>query len=79
MEKTKLTVRVPRELYEAAKQYAAEHNTTLTRLVSAYLRQLSIQDDALGDAPVVQRLSGTLSPEASIEDCGHYLAQKHGS
>ncbi|MGD8625716.1 MAG: DUF6364 family protein [Anaerolineae bacterium] len=78
MEKTKLTVRVPRELHEAAKQYAAEHNTTLTRLVSAYLHQLSVQDDALADAPVVRRLAGTLSPEASIEDYRHYLAEKHG-
>jgi len=79
MEKIKLTVRVPRELHEAAKQYAAEHNTTLTRLVSAYLRQLSVQDDALADAPVVRRLSGTLSPEASLEDYDHYLVEKHGS
>ena len=40
MEQTKLTVRVPRKLLEGAKQYAAENNTTLTRLVSEYLRQL---------------------------------------
>jgi hypothetical protein len=78
MEKTKLTVRVPRDFLDGAKRYANEHDTTLTRLVSEFLRQLSIQDDPLADAPVVQRLSGTLSPDASIEDYHKYLDEKHG-
>ncbi len=52
--------------------------TTLTRLVSEFLRQLSIQDDPLADAPVVRRLSGTLSPEASIDDYRKYLEEKYG-
>ena len=78
MEKTKLTVRVPRDLLEEAKRYASEHDTTLTRLVSEFLRQLSIQDNPLADAPVVRRLSGTLSPEASIDDYRKYLEKKHG-
>jgi hypothetical protein len=78
MEKTKLTVRVPRDLLEGAKRYANEHDTTLTRLVSEFLRQLSLKDDPLADAPVVRRLSGSLSPEASIEDYRHYLEKKYG-
>ena len=78
MERTKMTVRVPRDLLEGAKRYASEHDTTLTRLVSEFLRQLSIQDDSLADAPVVRRLSGTLSPDAAIEDYGKYLEEKHG-
>ena len=52
MEKTKLTVRVPRDLLEEAKRYAKAHNTSLTRLVSAYLELLSSQDDPLVDAPL---------------------------
>lgn len=78
MEKTKLTVRVPRDLLEGAKRYASQHETTLTRLVSEFLRQLSIQDDPLADAPVVRRLSGILPPEASVEDYHRYLEKKHG-
>jgi hypothetical protein len=78
MDKTKMTVRVPRDLLEGAKRYASEHDTTLTRLVSEFLRQLSSQDDSLADAPVVRRLSGTLSPDASIEDYREYLEQKYG-
>jgi hypothetical protein len=77
MEKTKLTVRVPRDLLEDAKRYANEHNTTLTRLVSEFFRQLSLEKDPLANAPVVRRLSGTLAPDASIEDYREYLEEKH--
>lgn len=77
MEKTKLTVRVPRDLLEDAKRYANEHDTTLTRLVSEFFRQLSLEKDPLANAPVVRRLSGTLAPEASIEDYREYLEEKH--
>ena len=78
MEKTKLTVRVPRDLLDGAKRYANEHDTTLTRLVSEFLYQFSIQDDPLADAPVVRRLSGSLSPDASIDEYHKYLGKKYG-
>ena len=60
MQQTKLTIRVHKELLEGAKRYARAHNTTLTRLVSAYLRQLGAQEGLLANAPIVQRLSGVL-------------------
>jgi DNA-binding IclR family transcriptional regulator len=77
MEKTKLTVWVPRDLLDGAKRYADQHNTTLTRLASEFLRQLGTQGDLLADAPVVRGLSGTLSPDASIDDCRKYLEEKY--
>lgn len=77
MERTKLTIRLRRDLLEEAKQYANEHNTTLTRLVSEYLRQLSARDDPLADAPIVRRLSGTLSQDASVDDYREYLEGKY--
>jgi hypothetical protein len=79
VEKTKLTVRVPQDLLEGAKRYAHEHNTTLTRLVSEYLRQLGAQADPLANAPIVRRLSGTLSPDASSEQYHEHLEEKYGS
>jgi hypothetical protein len=45
MEKTQLTVQLPRDLPEGAQRYANKRDTTLTRLVSECLRQLSIQED----------------------------------
>jgi hypothetical protein len=77
MERTKLTIRVPRDLLEGAKRYASEHNTTMTRLVSEYLRRLTTQDDAIADAPIVQRLSGTLPQQASVDDYRQHLEEKY--
>lgn len=78
MEKTKLTIRIPRELLEEAKRYAEENNTTLTKLVSEYLRRLAASDDPLAGAPVVRRLSGILSEDASANDYRQHLERKYG-
>jgi replication fork clamp-binding protein CrfC len=78
MERTKLTIRLSRQLVEGAKRYAKEHHTTLTKLVSEYLRQLSLRGDPLADAPTVRRLSGILSQDASVEDYHKYLEEKYG-
>jgi hypothetical protein len=79
MERTKLTVRVPSEVLEGAKRYARDNRTTLTRLVSEYLRQLTVPNDPLADAPIVRRLSGTLSQDVSVEDYREYLERKYGA
>ncbi|HLE50698.1 MAG TPA: DUF6364 family protein [Anaerolineales bacterium] len=78
MKKAKLTVRVPRQLLNHAKQYASANNTTLTRLVSEYLRQLVDRSDALIDAPIVRRLSGVLPKEATVTEFHEYLGRKYG-
>ncbi|OGO27111.1 MAG: hypothetical protein A2W33_07010 [Chloroflexi bacterium RBG_16_52_11] len=78
MEETKLTVRVPKVWLEDAKEYARQHNTTLTRLVGEYLRQFSGKPDFLEDAPIVRRLSGILSQDVNIEDYRKYLEEKYG-
>jgi len=79
MNETKMTVRVPRDLLESAKRYARQHDTTLTRLISNYLRRLSNQDDLLTEAPIVQHLSGSLSQDVSEADYQSYLEGKYGS
>jgi hypothetical protein len=78
MEQTKLTVRLPRDLVEGAKRYAADHDTTLTRLVSEYFRQLGVEDHPLADAPIVRRLSGILAQEATVDDHHKYLEENYG-
>jgi hypothetical protein len=79
METTKMTVRVPRHLLERAKQYARENDTTLTRLITTYLDHLSVDDDPVADAPIVRRLSGTLSQEISVDDYHQHLEDKYGT
>ena len=77
MKEAKLTVRVPRQLLNHAKQYASANNTTLTRLVSEYLRQLVDRSDALVDAPIVRRLSGVLPKEAAVTEYNEYLDRRY--
>jgi hypothetical protein len=79
MEQTKLTVRVPRRVLDDAKRYAAERQTTLTRLITEYLRAMAQPEDALSSAPVVRRLSGALSTAIGEEDYRRYLDEKYGA
>jgi Family of unknown function (DUF6364) len=78
MKDSRLTVRVPRNLLEEAREYARENRTTLTRLVSEYLRQLAARRDPLADAPIGRRLSGSLSQKVSLEDYKEHLEDKYG-
>ncbi len=78
MDETKLTVRISRETLEAAKRHATEHGTTLTRLIVNYLENVRRQDDALADAPLTRRLTGSLSREASIQEYREHLERKYG-
>ncbi|MEW5868495.1 MAG: DUF6364 family protein [Chloroflexota bacterium] len=75
---TKLTVRVPRKLLENAKRYARTHNTTLTELVSAYLARIPVEAESLDNAPVVQRLTGLLSTNVSVDDYKKHMEEKYG-
>ena len=76
MQQTKLTVRVPRDLLENIKRYAAQNNTTLTNLIEAYLRHIPAQEP-LDNAPIVRRLSGTLSQVVSIQDYKKHQEEKY--
>jgi len=77
MQETKLTVRVPRDLLENIKRYAAQNNTTLTDLIEAYLRRIPSQQP-LQNAPIVRRLSGTLPPDVTLQDHRQHLDEKYG-
>jgi hypothetical protein len=77
MEETKLTVRVPRDLLENVKLYAAQNHTTLTDLIKAYLRRIPAQHP-LENAPIVRRLSGSLSSEVTIQDYKKHLEERYG-
>jgi hypothetical protein len=76
MEETKLTVRVPRDLLENIKRYAAKNNATLTNLIEAYFRRIPVQQP-MENAPIVRRLSGALSSEVTIQDYKRHLEEKY--
>jgi hypothetical protein len=77
VQNTKLTVRVPKDLLENIKRYAQQNNTTLTALIEAYLRRIPSQEP-FDDAPIVRRLSGSLSKDVTIQDYKEHLAEKYG-
>jgi len=77
MDETKLTIRIERATLERAKRYARQHGTSLTRLVTTHLERLGAADEAAGQAPVTRRLTGVLSPEASLQDFRDHLERKH--
>jgi hypothetical protein len=77
MQNTKLTVRVPRDLLDNIKRYARENNTTMTALIEAYLRRIPPQE-LFEDAPIVRRLSGSLSKDVTVQDHKEHLAEKYG-
>lgn len=79
MTDSKLTVRVPHNLVEGAKRYARQNHTTVTRLVSEYLRRLTYQSDPLENAPIVKRLSGVLPETVSVEDYKKHIEEKYGN
>lgn len=76
MLKTKLTVRVDQDLLENLKRYAAENKTTLTDLIDTYLRHIPAQIP-FDNAPIVRRLSGTLSSDVSMQDYKKHLEEKY--
>ena len=75
---TKLTVRVPRHVLINARRYARAHQTTLTELISAYLQRIPSDSEILHHAPMVQRLTGLLSPDISTDDYKKHLEEKYG-
>jgi hypothetical protein len=79
MQETKLTIRVPRKLLENAKRYARKQNTTLTQLINEYLVQIPAPIEELEKAPIVRRLSGSLSQDVSIDDYKQHLQEKYGA
>lgn len=79
MQETKLTIRLPRKLLENAKRYARQQNTTLTNLISEYLIQIPAPIKELDNAPIVRRISGTLSQDVSVEDYKQHLQEKYGT
>jgi hypothetical protein len=77
MQETKLTVRVPRDLLENIRRYAAQNHTTITELIETYLRHIPAKQP-LENAPTVRWLTGKLSPNMTVQDHKKHLEEKYG-
>ncbi len=74
---SKLTVRLNKNLIEDTKQYAEQHQTTVTQLIAAYLRYVTRQKPAPDDLPILKRLSGILPANVSTDAYQDYLVEKY--
>ena len=76
---TKLTVRVNDQLIKSAKRIAHRRGISLSHLIENYLSLLAVeQDEPLVQTPILQRISGILPEEASIEDHHKHWVEKYG-
>lgn len=80
---TKLTLRMSSTLIEQAKQYAQEHDVSLSQLVAEYFALLAAEgkDTAAFEAtlpPITRSLVGILKENAHDPEAYHqYLAEKY--
>lgn len=76
--KRKLTLSVDEKVIERAHRYSRRHDTSISRLVTSYLRRLD-SSEASGVSPLVRRLWGVLHHDTSLEEYRQHLEEKHGS
>ncbi len=76
---TKLTVRINDQLIQSAKRYARKHGISLSHLIENYLSSLAVeQDETFEQTPILQRLTGILPENVSIEDQHKHWEEKYG-
>jgi hypothetical protein len=77
-EKKKLTLRINAQLIERAKQYAAQHDTSVSQLVEIFFQELNRQEKQDSTTPVLDKLLGILPEETGVDDYYDYLVDKYG-
>jgi hypothetical protein len=77
-EKKKLTLRLNQQLIKQAKEYAAQHNISVSELVETYFLHLDSEKEPT-HTPLVQRLTGILPADVDVEqEYEEYLVEKYG-
>ena len=78
---TKLTLRLNKGVIDKAKDYAHQHNISLSKMIENYLESLTKQKTSLTEiTPLVQSLSGVIhlaEDTDSKKDYSNYLSEKY--
>lgn len=74
--KKKLTLSVDEDVIEKARRYSRQHNTSISQLVTTYLRHLDSPSDQ-AFSPLVQRLRGILPSDTSLDEYRKHWEEKH--
>ncbi len=73
----KLTLTIDEDVIEKARDYSAEHSTSISRLVSQFLARLPTGKTRY--SPAVERLIGLLPPEVLVSEHHEHLGEKYGA
>ena len=77
-EKKKLTLRLNQQLIKQAKEYAAQHNISVSELVETYFLHLDPEKEPT-HTPLVQQLTGILPADIAVkQEYEEYLVEKYG-
>ncbi|MDT8442290.1 MAG: DUF6364 family protein [Desulfuromonadales bacterium] len=77
MSTRKLTIRLPEEEIDFARNYAARHGLTMTQLIDRYLKALQRRPEGRLDPDIV-RFSGIIPEDLDARDEYHGgMAEKH--
>ena len=77
-EKKKLTLRLDQQLIKQAKEYAAQHNISVSELVETYFLHLDPGKEPT-HTPLVRQLTGILPADVDVEqEYEAYLVEKYG-
>ena len=78
---SKLTVRLDSNVIERAKQYARNHNVSISRLIESYLDSVTQQKSKdVEITPLVKSLSGVIKINSEFDfknDYSQYLSDKY--
>ena len=78
-EKKKLTLRLKKSLIEQAKQYASQHNISVSELVETFFLNLEQKEESK-HTPLVNQLTGLLPSEIDAEaEYQQHILEKYGS
>jgi hypothetical protein len=78
---TKLTLKLKKKVIDKAKQYASDHDTSLSRLIENYLSAITSGSNSESDiSPLVKSLSGIIALPSDTnheKEYNHHLTEKY--
>jgi len=76
----KLTLRLEKDLIEQVKDFARKNNTSLSKIVAKYFRNLS-KNNPISKSPILSEITGIIKsnkePEELIEEYKKHLEEKY--
>lgn len=69
---TKLTLKLDSEIIGKAKSYAKDHNSSLSKIIEKFLKNLTRKNDKNLASPLVQELSGIMEKHQLPDETDRY-------